>query len=225
MNTEEQPKSAMIIKQVGDGVLQYMAFPKPKPVPKIILVDMDGVLSNFEAACLRDWKLSYPSAPYVGLQDRRSFDIRDDYSLLTKRISGDESTGRTLMDKIMRLPGFYGTFGIIEGASQALEEMLVEGYEVFICTAPMSNPDCIRNKVDWVQRNLGKQWVERLIVTKDKTLVRGDILIDDNPVITGKLYPSFVHVVFDQPYNREVDNDRIVGWSQWRSVISSVLDK
>ncbi len=38
---------------------------------------------------------------------------------------------------------------------------------------------------EWVQQHLGRGWVNRLVITKDKTIVTGDLLIDDRPKIKG----------------------------------------
>lgn len=37
----------------------------------------------------------------------------------------------------------------------------------------------------WVEQNLGPQFVERIILTRDKTVVMGDLLIDDKDDIQG----------------------------------------
>lgn len=37
----------------------------------------------------------------------------------------------------------------------------------------------------WVEQNLGPQFVERMILTRDKTVVMGDLLIDDKDNIQG----------------------------------------
>lgn len=37
----------------------------------------------------------------------------------------------------------------------------------------------------WVEKHLGPQFVERIILTKDKTVVLGDLLIDDKDTIQG----------------------------------------
>ena len=73
--------------------------------------------------------------------------------------------------------------------------------------------------------HLGKSWVDRIILTRDKTLVRGDILLDDAPQAKGSsLEPVWEHVYFDQPYNRPGVSDadpsrrRLVAWKDWRSL-------
>lgn len=38
----------------------------------------------------------------------------------------------------------------------------------------------------WIQKRFGDEWVHRTIITSDKTVVDGDILIDDRHFISGK---------------------------------------
>jgi len=36
-----------------------------------------------------------------------------------------------------------------------------------------------------VEKHLGKHWLERIIIAKDKTMANGHLLIDDRPNISG----------------------------------------
>lgn len=38
----------------------------------------------------------------------------------------------------------------------------------------------------WVEKHLGKEFLEQIVLTRDKTIVSGDLLIDDRPDIIGK---------------------------------------
>lgn len=184
----------------------------------IILVDLDGVLANFELACLEAWQREYPSLPYIELENRCHWDVRMDYRALDSSYEG-------LMKDLMREKDFYLNLPIIDGAKEAMEEMLAANYEVLICTTPSRiNLKCTTEKSEWVVKMLGPHWVERIIFTRDKTMVRGDILIDDKPVICGLLTPTFTHVLFDWAYNREQDKPRIKEWKNWRQTVDSVLE-
>lgn len=44
-----------------------------------VLLDMDGVLCDFEAGFLEEFKRLYPDEPCVELEDREGFWIRDQY--------------------------------------------------------------------------------------------------------------------------------------------------
>jgi 5'-nucleotidase len=52
--------------------------------------------------------------------------------------------------------------------------------DVHILTAPsIYNPLCYTEKRLWVEDHLGFDAVNRLIIAPDKSLLRGDVLIDD----------------------------------------------
>ena len=41
------------------------------------------------------------------------------------------------------------------------------------------------SQFEWIQAYMGKDWIKRMVVTRDKTVVKADLLIDDKPRITG----------------------------------------
>jgi 5'-nucleotidase len=80
---------------------------------------------------------------------------------------------------------------------------------------------CVKEKYDWVAQHLGKEWTMRINLMNDKTLIRGDLLIDDKPKITGLLTPEWQHIIYDAPYNRGVPGPRMT-WDDM-SVIDQCL--
>ena len=69
----------------------------------------------------------------------------------------------------------------------------------------------------------GRPATQRLILPRDKTLVRDALLIDDKPRIEGAVRPSWRHVIYDAPYNRqETDRPRLT-WANWRGVLAGEL--
>jgi 5'-nucleotidase len=77
----------------------------------------------------------------------------------------------------------------------------------------------VLEKYEWVDQHLGLAWVDRIVLTRDKTLVNGDILIDDRPQIEGAAKPTWEHVLYDQPYNRSETGKRRLTWANWRTVL------
>ena len=61
-------------------------------------------------------------------------------------------------------------------------------------------------------------------MTSDKTVVRGDVLIDDKPAITGAHHPVWKQLLFEAPYNRHVtDRPRLTKWSEVETMLDIVL--
>lgn len=47
-----------------------------------VLVDMDGVLADFEGGFLKKYRARYPDEPYITLEDRRGFWVSTQYGRL-----------------------------------------------------------------------------------------------------------------------------------------------
>jgi 5'-nucleotidase len=175
---------------------------------KIILVDMDGVIADFELGFLKSWQQNHPDLPYFALEQRKSFYVRDQYPQDQKQ----------LVEKIYKSEGFYRNLPVISGSVQAFKE-LEKSCELFICTSPLSgNKFCIQEKTDWIGEHLGNEWISKMVITKDKTIVRGDVLIDDNPHVKGILTPTWSLVTYKQPYN----NGQFT-WEDWKKNLESFL--
>ena len=69
----------------------------------------------------------------------------------------------------------------IDGADEAFNELCFdEDYDVYILsTAPWNIPNSWTQKRLWVSKYLGDKAHKRLILSNQKILLRGDILIDD----------------------------------------------
>ena len=179
----------------------------------IILLDQDNVLADFETGFRQAWVKLHPEIPPVAEADRRSFQVREDYP----------SDLRPAVDSVLQSPGFYRNLPLMRGAAEAVTDLMSEGFDVYICTSPLVQyRNCVLEKYEWVEEHLGSAFTERVILTRDKTLVRGDVLIDDKPVIGGISTPQWRHVLFDRPYNRLVPGPR-VQWENWREILAQQL--
>lgn len=176
----------------------------------IVLLDQDGVLADFERGFLLAWAQAYPDQPAIPLAQRRRFRLAEDYP---EHLRADVAA-------VYAAPGFFLDLPPIEGAISAVGEMLAAGLDVRICTAAIDDyENCVLEKFRWVERHLGRDFTHRMILTKDKTLVAGDWLVDDKPAITGSRAPQWQHVLFDAPYNRQVSDVPRLNWTNWRSVL------
>lgn len=182
-----------------------------------VLVDMDGTICDWGKQYdydLDNYYLRYGS--YMDLpqmadgiprtKDQKAFNLKEGLS---------EKQGK-IIDAVMGRAGFYAELDPIPGAIDALLSLVEDGHTVSIVSSPWwPNRTCVQDKHDWLVKHLGAEWADRLIITKDKTLVDGDILIDDKPEITGDITPRWEHILFDQPYNSHIVNGhRMLSWSE-----------
>lgn len=177
----------------------------------IILVDMDDVVADWKSEYNRLLDIEDPNNEIPRTPAQRTFD------LFYKR---SEKHQETIL-RVMNTSGFYRNLKPIDGAKQALNDMVASGHTVYLVSSPFpSNPTCASDKFDWVEDNYGPEWTKKLILTMDKTAVAGDVLIDDKPHIEGQLNPSWDHIVYDQLWNRKVKNKlRMLDWSEWKNVL------
>ena len=178
----------------------------------ILLLDMDGVLTDFEEGFLRAWRQAYPEAPYIAKSARRTPKIEDDY----------DPKYRDAINAIFQRQGFYKNLPVMAGAENILQELQDSGHEVQICTRPLrAYEHCVPEKYELIEKHYGRKWTERLIVTRDKTLVKGDFLIDDMPEITGVCDPTWTQILFAAPYNKAAGERKPrVDWSNWKDLLS-----
>lgn len=178
----------------------------------LILSDMDSVVA--------DWDTGYDNLlDSLGSRARNIPRHNDRQVFNLHHGLGPRQSG--IVRRVMDTPGFYAELPLVEGAAEALNAMLDEGHDVLLCSSPWTtNPTCASDKYDWAERMLGMGWADRVILTKDKTLVRGDILIDDKPNISGRLAPTWTQILFDAPYNREVTTlPRLSQWADWKEAL------
>jgi 5'-nucleotidase len=182
-----------------------------KSIPRrIILVDMDDTTFEMEKIFLERYKNKYPDLPFIPFEERRTFKLTDQYP---KEL-------HAAVRSIYHAPGFYADLPPIPGAIEALQE-LAEQHDVFLCSRPLRNyAHCLAEKYACIEKHLGKDWMDRTILTRDKTLIRGDVLIDDNPSIAGLVVPSWEHVLFTRPWNQyETSKRRIENWEEWKDAL------
>jgi len=184
-----------------------------------ILVDMDMVMCDFEAQLLINFKSKYPNEPFIPLEERRGFYARDQYAKIRPDLA-DKVRG------IYNSKGFLRGLPELPGAVNAVKEMSqMEDIDVFICTAPLNSYKfCLEEKFAWIEEHLGEDWLDKIIITKDKTVVNGHVLIDDRPNIKGAVKkPTWEHVLFSACHNRDVNpkGKRLDNWTDgsWRDLV------
>ena len=176
-----------------------------------VLVDMDDVIADYEGGFVKKWRELYPGRICIPVEQRTTWGLENQYPAEFKEDIRD----------VVASKGFIANLEPVAGGLEALAEMKSKGHDVFICTSPMKMyKHCVVEKYEWIDRHLGSEWVRKLMLTADKTIVSGDIIIDDNPEIKGCAKPSWEHVLYDVAYNRNVTNKRRMTWKNWKQVLN-----
>lgn len=176
----------------------------------ILLIDMDGVVADWFGGLKRRFEADNPGCVLAPIEEFTGY-----YHVQEKYPEWNE-----LMAKAMSTKGLYSSLDPIPGAIEALKDIennCRDFIEPFLCSSPEVNYDdeqCHSEKALWVENHLGRFWTEKLILTRDKTMVRGHILIDDKPGITGHMSPTWNHMLYKQPWNAEYGDPRFE-WSDW----------
>ena len=85
------------------------------------------------------------------------------------------------------------------GVIEAINLLKEHGHKIVICTWQLNN-DNIINTVNFL--NDWKVPFDDLCFTRDKHIVNGDFIIDDNPEFLDHCDESGAKIIIDQPYNR-----------------------
>lgn len=84
-------------------------------------------------------------------------------------------------DEIKRLPGAYLAMAPIPGAIEGVKRLISKGHDVWVATKPPTAiPHAYADKVAWILKHL-PELKRKIVLTHDKSLLRGDLLIDDRP--------------------------------------------
>lgn len=174
-------------------------------------MDIDGTLNNFEEYIVSQFVERHPELVGEGPRPRNHVDV----------LNIDRQKGLELL----RSPGFTEGMRPLKGAVEAVREISRRGHQIYFCTSLVTDvSDTLRDRVHWIGRWFGEEWMKRVIFTHDKTLVRGDFLVDDSPSKSrGFLAPTWKYIVFDSSHNKDFESEfRIYDWENLELFFSIV---
>lgn len=182
----------------------------------VALVDMDGTVFDWDTRFNEIALDRYPDFPVVHSTDRTDFD----------HLCGPDWEWSRVLE-VMDDPRLYEGMQPIAGAVEGVDRLLEAGFKVPFASSPTwTNPGCVAGKVADVRQHWGPDQVKSLLLSMDKTILFGDVLIDDKPEITGaNPSPMWEHLMYSQPYNayRNAHAHRMNGWSDLDRALPAAL--
>uniref|UniRef100_A0A8K9UU96 Uncharacterized protein n=1 Tax=Oncorhynchus mykiss TaxID=8022 RepID=A0A8K9UU96_ONCMY len=102
---------------------------------------------------------------------------------------------------------------------------------VFICTSPIKHYiHCPGEKYAWIEKHLGYDFLDQIILTRDKTVVTGDSSVCSKYLTVRLIYkqpnPSWEHILFTACHNKHIlpssSHRRLLSWADdWRGILEN----
>ncbi len=182
-------------------------------VNKRVLVDMDGVLFDFDGEVNRRMNARHPEIRPLELESPNFY---------TAKNYPEEHQGKVWA--ISNEPGFITELPLVPDALTGWERLLDAGYSPQICSTLLPQeyaPHCKEEKVAALEEHFvprfGAWVVKTALFTPNKHLALGVALIDDKPApIKHSDEAVWEHIIFDRKCNQTPESEgylRLRGWA------------
>jgi 5'(3')-deoxyribonucleotidase len=174
---------------------------------RTVLVDMDGVVADFETPNDRIVS-AFGLSPVTERPDFYYADTYQNYPELVDTIYQEN-----------RRPGFFRAFPLVDGALSGWQRILDADFIPRICSSPLENhPTVISEKREWLEEYFvpafGAWVIDTAIFNRDKSGYDACAMIDDRPTLRNIEGASWQHIVFSRSYNAKVETVfRLNGWN------------
>jgi 5'(3')-deoxyribonucleotidase len=175
---------------------------------KTILIDSDGILSNFVGGLLA--RVNIETGLDLQHDDCRQWDISKAFGL-----------DWPYLTSIVEHPGFCASLLPYPGAVEAVRELDLR-HDVYCVTSPFSGPHWMPERTAWLREHFGFD-KSHVIHAYTKRLVFGDLLLDDKPETVGgwaDAWPGDA-LLWDAPWNQGADIGRGRRVFSWQEVIEA----
>lgn len=165
---------------------------------RVVLLDMDGPLADFDA---KYWDFCTSMEFRMDIQglgdpNRKRFmeeNIGDKKHRAVARGYIESGHNR-----------WFRNLPVTRGAQEGVEALLTNpDLEIWVCTKPMEKNDrCRDDKSEWLREHF-PALAKRMICAPDKSLIRGDVLLDDAPRLDWVARAEWEPVIFPSVFNEE----------------------
>lgn len=131
----------------------------------IVYLDMDDVSVDFTGGVEK-----IIGKPYTPVND---WNIHEHYKMSENDFWNQSFlNSNSFFKELEPLPGFFKFYNFIK--TEITEEL-------YFCTKPTRSPECVKGKLEWIQKYFGKEFKNYIFISKKYLLANGKntILIDD----------------------------------------------
>ena len=177
-----------------------------------VLVDLDDTIEDLLGAWVGELNKRFGTC--VGYNDIASWEIGSYFTNLTENQIYSPLLEGEFWEKVKIKPG----------AKEYIERLIDDGHKVVVVTA--SHPDTISHKLNKVLfKNLPFLSYKDVIIAHRKQMIKGDILVDDNPV--NLLNGDYQGILVDMPHNKSYKAEkhglfRAKDWKEIYDIISEL---
>ncbi|NJM94364.1 MAG: 5'(3')-deoxyribonucleotidase [Cytophagales bacterium] len=173
----------------------------------MILIDMDEVLAAF----------TQKVAETLWRETSYRIDFEEIKGKFLSKALPEELVAR--VSEYPTRPGFFSDLEVLPGAAQALG-CLQKKHHLVVVSAALRHPICLYDKVLWLERHFPFLSREQIVFTDNKSLVKGDILIDDHPKHLERFEGR--RLLFSAWHNaHEQRFERLDGWASAEAILLS----
>lgn len=176
-----------------------------------ILVDMDDVIEELLIPWC-DW-LNKEHGLNVAPNSVVTWDITEYFPTLTK----------PQIYSPLNLEEFWDTSKPKEGAVEYLSKLIGEGFKVYICTS--TNYQNIALKyMKVIRRHFPFIGWDKVIVAKDKHMIKGDFLVDDG--VHNLQNGDYIKILVTAPHNKNYDaeGNGMIRADDWHTIYDTIVN-
>lgn len=173
--------------------------------------DLDGTSGDFHAS-FRNVLMEHQGFTNAQIPAR----VPKVYSYIDAGCFPDFNTFQTALHEATQQRVYY-LMKPYEGFRKHLTAMYESGAEIKIIT---SRPDdAMEDTISWLEE-VAKVPYHSITITHEKTKVPADVYIDDMPGhIENFRKAGHRAIIFDQPYNRDMDGERVHSWKELGEIL------
>lgn len=174
-----------------------------------ILVDMDDTIEDLLGAWLSFLNNKYGTN--VKRDDVREWDISKAFPTLERKQVYEPLT----------INEFWGTIKPIEGAYDTLKNLMEDGHSIYIVTASAYETLPAKMELTLFRNFPFIKW-SNVIITSNKQMVKGDVLIDDG--VHNHEGGDYISILMNAPHNVSFQKDGVIRVHSWNEIYEVIRE-